>query len=209
MPWMQEIKLENGSFSLNSILGKYDIGISLDSLSNKKFLEELKLWCNIHYKSLTDYCDIMEQYHGDSLYEKCENIKRRFDRETIESALRSKYINEQEKEIFNNALFSYNPYARPAKNNKSSNPQNGYVYVIKSENGLYKIGKAKNLTNRILHLGIKIPMKIELCCSCEYEDYDKAESYFHQLFSIKRENGEWFRLSDEDILVVKNAMSNR
>lgn len=75
----------------------------------------------------------------------------------------------------------------------------GHVYILKAENGLYKIGKAKNLTQRVTDLGIKIPMSIELVGSFETDDYTAAELSLHEKYKEKRGVGEWFCLNETDI----------
>jgi len=86
---------------------------------------------------------------------------------------------------------------------KNQKDNRGFVYVIKSDSGFYKIGKSVNAQKRIEELGVKLPFPIEPIHIIESNDYTRAEMYFHQKFADKRGNGEWFALTDEDIEYLK------
>jgi len=78
----------------------------------------------------------------------------------------------------------------------------GYIYVIKSEYG-YKIGKTVNLKSRTSLFSVKLPFPIELVHYAWFENYSQAERKFHDIFSSKRLEGEWFNLSAADIAAIK------
>jgi len=80
----------------------------------------------------------------------------------------------------------------------------GYVYLVGADNGFYKIGRTVNVTNRVTEFGIKIPMRTWLEHSFSSEQYDTAEIKLHELFSQKRDHGEWFNLSPEDVEYIKS-----
>jgi len=75
----------------------------------------------------------------------------------------------------------------------------GYVYLVRIETGLYKIGKAKNITSRLTPFGVSFPMKWELVHSFKSDNYSLAEASLHDRFSDKRDVGEWFRLLPEEV----------
>jgi hypothetical protein len=100
-------------------------------------------------------------------------------------------------------LSGKNPYPKPEPEKRKSKPTNGYVYLIKADNGLYKIGKSKNLHARINEFGVKLPVKTELIHSIANSDFSTLELELHERFSDKREHGEWFRLSESDIEEIK------
>lgn len=75
----------------------------------------------------------------------------------------------------------------------------GYVYVVKAENGLYKIGKTQNPKSRISSLQTSSPVKLDLFCLFYSSDMDTAEIMLHDMFEETREIGEWFRLTDSHI----------
>jgi hypothetical protein len=74
----------------------------------------------------------------------------------------------------------------------------GYVYLI-SGGGYFKIGQTQHIEKRIKQVGTKLPFKIEYLHWIETNDMDGLEAYWHQYFVDKREEGEWFTLSDEEV----------
>ena len=67
------------------------------------------------------------------------------------------------------------------------------TYLVKSnENGLIKIGKSKDIYTRMQILSTK---KVQLIA---YVDRD-IEVHLHSVYNAKRVQGEWFRLSDEEV----------
>ena len=77
--------------------------------------------------------------------------------------------------------------------------RHGYVYVLKSQDGLYKIGKSISPTVRIRSLGVVLPFSIEPIHLIESDDYTVAESILHRKFAASRVRGEWFSLSGADL----------
>lgn len=78
-------------------------------------------------------------------------------------------------------------------------PTRGYVYLVKLENGLYKIGKSKHLSTRMSVFAVSFPMKWELYYSFLSNDYTVAEKTLHMNFAEKRQIGEWFSLDQRDV----------
>lgn len=70
----------------------------------------------------------------------------------------------------------------------------GYIYIIKAEMGQYKIGRTKNIPNRMNFFGIKLPFNFELILTIPVIDMYKAESLIHELCADIKVNGEWFNL---------------
>lgn len=93
------------------------------------------------------------------------------------------------------------PGTRPLMRS-SSRPVFGYIYLIKTETGLYKIGKAKDLGKRLKPFSVNFPMRWELIHSFRSGDYSKAEEDLHNKFNDKRDVGEWFRLSPSDVIFI-------
>jgi uncharacterized Zn finger protein (UPF0148 family) len=75
----------------------------------------------------------------------------------------------------------------------------GFVYLMIAENGLYKIGRARNVQNRLTMLNRDIPYKTELVHHFASANYIKAELYMHEKFSKERVKYEWFNLSQDQI----------
>lgn len=81
--------------------------------------------------------------------------------------------------------------------------KSGYIYLMSSENGYYKIGITRKQTEERLK-GIKRQFPIEIriihyiksmCCR-------NVETFLHEKYSHKRIENEWFNLSEEDIIWI-------
>lgn len=79
----------------------------------------------------------------------------------------------------------------------------GYVYVLHSEHG-YKIGKTKNVNQRMSYFGLKLPFKTTLVLLIQSDRYSELEKILHRKFESKRINGEWFTLNNKDLNYIKN-----
>lgn len=82
-----------------------------------------------------------------------------------------------------------------------------YVYFIKSDYG-YKIGKTKNINNRLKTFDVKLPFDFELYSYIETKAMDDCESWFHELLKEKRINGEWFDLNEYDFIEIERLANN-
>lgn len=80
----------------------------------------------------------------------------------------------------------------------------GFVYLLKTPQGLYKIGRSKNAEKRITKLGVKLPYPIYPLAIIKTSDMVALEKVLHARFEEKRVNGEWFELSDEDVQYIKS-----
>lgn len=78
-----------------------------------------------------------------------------------------------------------------------------YTYVLWCrELDVYKIGHTKNIKSRVGLLGIQLPFAVELLCyfpSDSDEYIQRTEKALHKFFAASRLNGEWFRLSPDDL----------
>ena len=74
----------------------------------------------------------------------------------------------------------------------------GYVYIIKSKLG-YKIGKTKNIKNRLKIFDVKLPFEFEIKHYIKTVNYNELEKHLHSYFIDKNINGEWFDLNLSDI----------
>jgi len=83
--------------------------------------------------------------------------------------------------------------------------KNKFVYLIKAGK-YYKIGVTTDLGVRLDALQTANPERICLIISAVLEDYDEAEKGLHERFSDKRMVGEWFDLSDDDVIFVCNVI---
>ena len=74
----------------------------------------------------------------------------------------------------------------------------GYIYVIRSA-GLYKIGKAVDLTKRLKAYRLHNPAPVTLVFSRRVRNRNMAELYLHGMFAKQRVRGEWFSLTAQDL----------
>lgn len=89
---------------------------------------------------------------------------------------------------------------RAAQRHKS---QLGYVYVLRSEYG-YKIGRTKDVDKRKQSLGLKVPFTTEMIIVIQTDRMLDLEKDLHARFADKRINGEWFRLGEADLDVIRS-----
>lgn len=92
---------------------------------------------------------------------------------------------------------------KPAETRRFNNPKSGWVYVIKSPTGAYKIGKSSNPNNRIKTFEVKLPFEVEFICLIPAADMNRLEKHLHGHFTEKHINGEWFALTPEDVEYIK------
>lgn len=78
----------------------------------------------------------------------------------------------------------------------------GWIYVLKAGRN-YKIGKTITLNQRMAQLRIQLPEKPEIVHTIESNDIDWVERHWHKHFASKRRNGEWFRLTPDDVDELK------
>lgn len=83
--------------------------------------------------------------------------------------------------------------------------EKGFVYFIQEDYaGRIKIGKTKNMEQRMETFDVKLPFNIELIHVIESQNHHYTEKLFHVYFANKRVNGEWFELGKEDIDWIKS-----
>lgn len=86
----------------------------------------------------------------------------------------------------------------------------GYIYLIEEKSeGHIKIGRSKNLSNRLKTFNVKLPFKIDYIYSFKTPDCIYAERELHKHFGANRVNGEWFKLSPHWIeLIINKSLLN-
>lgn len=86
---------------------------------------------------------------------------------------------------------------------KNGRSRSSFVYLIASPIGLCKIGIAYNPSGRLAGLQTGSPDKLELIFHAHVGDGEYHEKVLHETFKEKREHGEWFALTGEDIETAK------
>ena len=80
----------------------------------------------------------------------------------------------------------------------------GYVYLVKSGDGYYKIGRSKNVKVRMRDFGLQLPFPFEVIHTIPAKDMYRSEDNLHKRFAHCRLNGEWFSLTKEDVAAISS-----
>jgi len=109
----------------------------------------------------------------------------------------------RENEINNNSAKS----RERIKQRKSEREDQRFLYlIINKRNGLYKIGISINPVKRERTLQAEEP-EIEIINI--YKGGYQVEKRIHKCFEGKRVRGEWFRLDNNDILIIDNILKDK
>ncbi len=97
----------------------------------------------------------------------------------------------------------HNDGTLPLSTKKIMKIDKGYVYLIRAKGqNLYKIGKSIHPEKRVKAIMGGLPMETEAIHCAWFEDHGYAESQFHDIFSEKRQGGEWFILNEQDVSMI-------
>lgn len=87
--------------------------------------------------------------------------------------------------------------------NKQIRQQACFVYLVRAENGLVKIGKTSDMERRFKTLDTMCPVDLEIVGCISSELADELEDKLHAEFDDVRVKGEWFALSLDNIESIK------
>ncbi len=90
--------------------------------------------------------------------------------------------------------------AEPAATNHD---KAGFVYLIRSVSGHYKIGCTKDPDHRLQLFSVKLPFEIEFIHIIATTNMFELERELHLKFHNKRINGEWFMLDEMEVEKIK------
>ena len=113
---------------------------------------------------------------------------------------------EEHADIIEEVDYTNNMY-REANMPQPKSKHVGYVYVIRGENGRYKIGTSENPEKRVANLCVASCEQHELLFSYKVEDPYRHEKLTHEAMNHRRKHSEWFELNDEDIEIIKTYLS--
>jgi hypothetical protein len=91
--------------------------------------------------------------------------------------------------------------------NMRQSPRHGYVYLLDSQIGVWKIGRSSVPVKRISTLEVKLPYDLEVIALIETKDMYGLESHMHNKYAAKRVKGEWFRLSSEEVEYIRSLVA--
>jgi hypothetical protein len=161
--------------------------IMKEALDNK---EEIKLayWCN----ETAVVTDLKPTFWEQDYWSTSNEYQH-----ALAFASESKYVNPLYREDVTKILKDYK------KENRV-----GYIYVLKGQDGYYKIGTALNVDERIGNFSPKLPFPVEVIFYKMVENRFQVEKMLHDRFQDKHTNGEWFRLDSNDIKIIEALVPN-
>lgn len=205
MGYSYTIKLDNERHFAAVCLFEPGLLIPLDIIESLSCddLKTIKKWMKKDGEGLFAVAEITPFCDDEDKYSMFEHIDQFGKTDEMLKAKSSIYASETLKEVIEAVLAGNgNPYINPIKKENGKILKPGYIYLLHASNGLYKIGKAKNVDDRLARFEVKLPLEIALIYSIQVSDMNKAEKTLHNKFIDKRKNGEWFDLSNDDVSYI-------
>jgi hypothetical protein len=87
--------------------------------------------------------------------------------------------------------------------NKLDHTDNEWVYIAEAfTQSVYKIGYAKNVSNRLSSLQTSSPHELRVFHKFQTANSREAENALHKIFKEKKVRGEWYRLTPVDLAFI-------
>lgn len=78
------------------------------------------------------------------------------------------------------------------------------VYILKTGKDLYKIGKTRDLQRRLATYHTHLPILFRVIRQYPAANMDELEESLHIVFQHRRIKGEWFQLTDQELIICDN-----
>ena len=78
------------------------------------------------------------------------------------------------------------------------------VYILKTGKNLYKIGKTRDLQKRLASYHTHLPILFRVIRQYPAANMDELEESLHIVFQHRRIKGEWFQLTDQELIICDN-----
>jgi hypothetical protein len=88
----------------------------------------------------------------------------------------------------------------------------GFIYVFKMvETNFYKIGmtETESVKERFTQFKTYAPSGAEITMIIEADNAREKEKFFHELMKVKRKNGEWFELNEDDLNLLRSYINEK
>jgi len=82
------------------------------------------------------------------------------------------------------------------------------VYILKTGKNLYKIGKTQDLQKRLSSYHTHLPVEFRVIRQYPAANMNELEESLHIVFQHKRLKGEWFELTEDDLVICDNIARN-
>lgn len=174
--------------------------LMLNANQIRHFGDEINEFISWAKENLDELCEAQEWRSNGDFY------KQQIHTEYLNKFLNNQFLSDEEKQGIRDFLdgTEYGIYYNAPKKKKKKKAQDGYVYLIASKDGLYKIGLSKDVRARIKTLGVALPFEIEPIHTIKTDDMVTLEKELHAQFNEKRVRGEWFALTPEDVEYVRS-----
>lgn len=83
---------------------------------------------------------------------------------------------------------------KDSKGNAKLVRTSGFVYLIKSNEGVYKIGRTTNINKRLTQLQVASSVPLKVLWFKHFSNAPEVEKMLHETFKEYQYQGEWFKL---------------